>query len=137
MINKVFSLDCRLENDCIILSESEQFILLLMNNSYVSWFILVPKTSETEFYHLANNVQSQVLTIINRLSKLLVKDFKVDKINVASIGNIVEQMHIHIVGRYHTDPYWPGVVWGRDEKKPYTETEFKKIKIIMESILVL
>lgn len=137
MIEKLFELDKRLQQDCIVVSESAQFILLLMNNSLVSWFILVPKTTEKELYCLDNNFQSRIFAKINQISELLINEFKADKLNVASIGNIVEQMHIHIIGRYHTDPYWPGVVWGRDEKRNYTEDELKKIKIRLDSILVL
>ena len=137
MADKQFKLDDRLNNDCIIISESEQFLLLLMNNSLVSWFILVPKTDKNELYQLDNTMQGKILERINQISLILKNDFKADKINVASIGNIVNQMHIHIIGRYQSDPYWPDVVWGKEEKTPYTAAELKKIKIKLASILVL
>lgn len=137
MTEPSFKLDQHLDNDCIVLSESEQFLLLLMNNSLVSWFILVPKTDKIELYQLDNEFQSKIFEKVKQLSHILITDFKADKLNVASIGNIVKQMHIHIIGRYQSDPFWPGVVWGREEKIPYTAVELKKIEIKLESILVL
>ncbi|MBE9526741.1 MAG: HIT family protein [Proteobacteria bacterium] len=137
MAEQTFKLDSRLANDCIMVSESEQFCLLLMDNSLVSWFILVPKIDKTELYLLDEALQSQIFEKINLLSRILINDFKADKLNVASIGNIVEQLHIHVVGRYQSDPYWPGVVWGESKKKAYTAKEVKKIKIQLESILEL
>ena len=137
MAVQTFKLDSRLANDCILLSESKQFCLLLMDNSLISWFILVPKTDKTELYLLDKELQSQIFEKINLLSKVLINDFKADKLNIASIGNIVEQLHIHVVGRYQSDPYWPGVVWGGSEKQVYSEEEVKNIKIQLESILEL
>ena len=137
MVEQIFKLDSRLANDCIMVSESEQFCLLLMDNSLVSWFILVPKTDKTELYLLDEALQSQIFEKINLLSKILINDFKADKLNVASIGNIVEQLHIHVVGRYQSDPYWPGVVWGGTEKQVYRAQEVKNIKFQLKSILEL
>ena len=132
-----FKLDSRLENDCFILSESDQFVFLLMNNSLVPWFILVPKTDKTELYELDISTQTQVFSAINKISDFICDEYKPDKLNVAAIGNIVNQMHIHIVARYKTDAYWPGVVWGANEKKVYESVEVDKIKLKLNNILVL
>lgn len=134
---KKFKLDPRLENDCFILSESDQFLLLLMNNSLLPWFILVPKTDKQELYELDDVLQNQMTIRINHISKFVQEEFKTDKLNVAALGNIVNQMHIHIIGRYKTDCYWPGVVWGAIEKKEYNSAEVKKIKIALDSTLVI
>jgi len=130
-----FVLDERLQNDCFILAESGQFFVLLMNNSLVPWFILVPKTDKCELYQLGASMQTKVNDMINQLSKFVSNEFKTDKLNVAAIGNIVNQLHIHIVGRYKSDVFWPGVVWGANEKKVYTQTEVNKIKLGLNSIL--
>ncbi len=132
-----FKLDSRLENDCFILSESEQFVLLLMNNSLVPWFILVPKTDKTELYELDTTTQTQIFSAINKISDVINSEFKPDKLNVAAIGNIVIQMHIHIIARYKTDAYWPGVVWGMSEKKAYESFEVKKLTLVFTNILEL
>jgi len=132
-----FKLDPRLKNDCFILSESEQFLILLMNNSLVPWFILVPKTDKTELYELDGATHTQVFNVINQISNFVANEFKPDKLNVAAIGNIVSQMHIHIIGRYKSDAYWPGVVWGAAEKKVYNSIEADKIKMRLNKVLVL
>ncbi|MCU7939143.1 MAG: HIT family protein [gamma proteobacterium symbiont of Bathyaustriella thionipta] len=132
-----FKLDSRLENDCFILSESEQFVFLLMNNSLVPWFILVPKTDKTELYELDIVKQTEILDAINKVSDFIYDEFRPDKLNIAAIGNIVNQMHIHIVGRYKTDTYWPGVVWGASEKQAYKLSEVEKIKAKSNNILEL
>lgn len=132
-----FELDPRLQNDCFILSESELFLVLLMNNSLVPWFILVPKTDVTELYQLDEVMQSKVLGQINLISQFINDEFKPDKLNVAAIGNIVNQLHIHIVGRYKSDVYWPGVVWGSNEKKAYQQDELDSIKSQLNTSLVI
>ena len=134
---KEFKLDPRLESDCFILSESDQFLVLLMNNSLVPWFILVPKTDKTELFELDETMHSRVFNVTRQISKFVKNEYKPDKLNVAAIGNIVKQMHIHIVGRYKSDAYWPGVVWRAGEKETYKEVEVKKIKKILKNVLVL
>jgi len=134
---KEFKLDARLENDCFLLSESEQFCVLLMNNSLVPWFILVPKTDKTELYELEDDMRVQTFDVINQLSTFVKNEFTPDKLNVAAIGNIVSQMHIHIIGRYKTDIYWPGVVWGAKQKEVYLDDEVNIIKKSLNKVLVL
>ncbi len=118
-----FSLDSRLENDCHILGQFDDSLLLLMDNSLVPWFILVPRVDVTELYELDRDNQLQVLDQINLVSNHIKQEFSVDKINVAAIGNIVRQMHIHVVGRSETDYCWPNVVWGAEGRKTYLEQE--------------
>ncbi len=126
-----FKLDQRLKNDCFILDESENFILLLLNNALVPWFILVPKTDKTELYELDESLQQQIMSLINQISTYIKQEYLVDKLNIATIGNIVEQLHIHIIGRFKTDPYWPGVIWGREPKQPYAQ---KNVNIIQKQL---
>ncbi|MDX2505756.1 MAG: HIT family protein [Gammaproteobacteria bacterium] len=132
-----FKLDPRLQKDCFILSESEQFFVLLMNNSLVPWFILVPKTNQTELFQLDELMQTKVLALSNQIAKFISDEFKTDKLNMAAIGNIVSQLHIHIIGRYKSDAYWPGVVWGGSEKSAYSLAEVERIKIQLLNILVI
>ena len=92
-----------------------------MNNSTVPWFIIVPFTAKTEWYELDDSVQYNINKITNKLSKFLKDEYKVDKLNVATIGNIVKQMHIHVVGRFESDPVWPAPVWSNLEAKVYSD----------------
>ncbi len=102
-------------------------VLLLLNNSLVPWFIILPITSEIELYKLPGTERSILERYIDILSAFIVEHFNVDKLNVATIGNVVNQMHIHIVGRHENDYCWPDVVWGRSEKELYQEPEVQNI----------
>ncbi|MBF0264942.1 MAG: HIT family protein [Gammaproteobacteria bacterium] len=126
MIN--FELDERLKEDCHILLEEQSFYLLLMDNVLIPWFILVPKTDKTELFQLTVEQQRNYLEQTNCIAAFISSDLKADKINIGAIGNIVKQLHIHIIGRFINDPYWPGVVWGRDQKQAYSKKEFENLK---------
>lgn len=128
-ISSDFTLDPRLDNDCFVLGHLKTSRLLLLNNSLVPWFILVPDTSAKEIYELPHAQQLELLEEINIISSHLKQNFAVDKLNVAAIGNIVNQMHIHIVGRQVNDPFWPGVVWGAEGKLTYNNDEVAAIKL--------
>lgn len=104
----------------------------MSRNAHFPWFILVPDTDETEFYKLAQQQQQLLLEQINKLSAFIEKHFSVDKLNVATIGNIVSQMHVHVVGRHKQDVCWPGVVWGCDQFKNYDEGEVEAIRDQLE-----
>ena len=130
-----FKLDQQLKKDCFILDESENFILLLLNNALVPWFIVVPKTDKIELYELDEVLQQQIISLINQISTFIKQEYTVDKLNIATIGNMVEQLHIHIIGRFKTDPYWPGVVWGREAKKSYAQKNVNIIQKQLKAIL--
>ena len=119
----MFELDTRLANDTFEVCEHLDCKILLMNNSTVPWFIIVPFTAKTEWYDLDDFVQYNVTKITNKISKFLKDECKVDKLNVATIGNVVKQMHIHVVGRFETDPAWPAPVWGNLEAKIYSKDQ--------------
>ena len=123
-----FKLDPRLANDCFELGQLRTSRLLLLNNALVPWFILVPETNATEIYELPRNQLLILLDEINLISSHIKQNFTVDKLNVAAIGNIVNQMHIHIVGRHVDDFCWPGVVWGAEAKKTYDDNEVEIIR---------
>jgi len=131
----MFTLDERLNNDCIQLGESDSSILLLMNNAHFHWFILVPKTGKTEFYELDEPQQQELLREINALSEFIRCEYQPCKLNIATIGNIVSQMHIHVIGRQTTDPCWPGVVWGSPHKIPYTDEAVNTIRTRVDARL--
>ena len=122
-----FMLHQKLASDCIELGTLKDSMLLLMNNSLVPWFILVPKTIKRELYELTDTEQTDLYAHINLLSEFITRHFNVNKLNVASIGNVVNQMHIHVIGRRFDDYCWPDVVWGRTERQEYKEQEIVKI----------
>ena len=97
--------------------------VLLKDNAVFPWFILVPEVdaSITELHQLEATDYASVMFTIRQISEFVESHFKPDKLNVAAIGNIVSQLHIHVVARYETDPAWPGVVWSCNEKNHYTK----------------
>ncbi len=130
-----FELDARLAGDCLILGELDCSLLLLMNNSLVPWFILVPVTKATEIYQMQKEQQLQLLKEIDLLSDFINSEFAIEKLNVAAIGNIVRQLHVHIVGRHSSDYCWPGVVWGSQQSESYSDAEIKRIKASLKTRL--
>lgn len=122
-----FKLDPRLVADCIQLGKFGFSHVLLMNNPLLPWFILVPETTETEMYALPEAELHQLNTEIRGLCDHLGSHFNPDKLNVAAIGNIVRQLHVHVVGRTEGDYCWPGVVWGSQWEQRYTPERITQI----------
>jgi diadenosine tetraphosphate (Ap4A) HIT family hydrolase len=123
-----FILDQGLAQDTLLIQETSTSLVLLMNNAYFEWFILVPKTEVTEWYQVSNVDQVAIMAEVNAISRWINDSLNAEKLNVATIGNIVSQLHIHIVGRRSDDPEWPGVVWGTKSQKKYTDAQIENIR---------
>jgi diadenosine tetraphosphate (Ap4A) HIT family hydrolase len=130
-----FSLDPRLAADCIVMGEMRLSRLLLLNNSLLPWFILAPRRDAVELFELESEDQLALLEEITILSRFVKEHFRSEKLNVAAIGTIVRQMHIHVVGRKTTDFCWPNVVWGTKEKTPYSAEEIETLSADLEEAL--
>jgi diadenosine tetraphosphate (Ap4A) HIT family hydrolase len=122
-----FQINERLRADCVALAKLDLSHLLLMNNSLVPWFILVPETEAVELHDLSREDHARLTDEIRLVSRFVESEFEVEKLNVAAIGNIVRQMHIHVIGRRTDDFAWPGPVWGRPEKEAYLEGEIARL----------
>ena len=118
----------KLLEDCYLLGRFDGCVLLLMRNALFPWFVLVPQTNEIEFYKLDHDLQVKLIEQINHMSEFIEEHFRIDKINIASIGNVVSQMHVHVIGRTKDDVCWPGVVWGTRKFKPYEADQIEQIK---------
>ena len=123
-----FQLDERLARDCFELGSFKFCRLLLMNNPAIPWFILVPVTDCTEICDLSVEQQAQLWAEVNSVAAYVRNTFAVDKLNVAAIGNIVRQLHVHVVGRSETDYCWPGVVWGSEWNDTYAASDVAKLR---------
>lgn len=109
---------------------------MLMNDSTFPWFILVPeRTGIGEIYQLDEDDQSQFIRESCHLAEQLYAAFSADKINIAALGNLVSQLHVHHVVRYRGDPAWPAPIWGRFAAKPYTLEEFAERKARLAAVL--
>src|SRR5512139_608970 len=117
----MFTLDPRLQHDTIALGSFPLCLLLLMNDRTYPWLILVPKRPEIrEIYQLTVADQQQLLRESSLLAAALVTQFRPDKLNIAALGNLVPQLHLHHLVRYRSDPAWPAPVWGKTPPAPYT-----------------
>ena len=124
----MFELHPQLEKDCIFLGQFELCTLLLMNDSNYPWFILVPEREELrEIYELDDDDQKLFMKESGFLSRILKHYFHADKINIAALGNVVPQLHIHHIARYTDDIAWPAPIWGANPSVPYTEDQLEKI----------
>jgi diadenosine tetraphosphate (Ap4A) HIT family hydrolase len=120
----VFQLHPRLNEDCITIGNFPLCRLLLMNDASYPWFILVPQRQGVrEIFELDDADQQQLLRESSSLSRTLSEHFKADKINVAALGNMVPQLHIHHIARFTTDAAWPAPVWGHAPAKAYSVEE--------------
>ena len=120
-------MDSRLRSTCIDVASWPLCDVLLKNDARFPWFILVPRFEEIVAFHELNlREQTQIFKEIRRLSTLVEKQFRPDRINIASIGNIVPQLHIHVIARYTTDAVWPNPVWGTKEE-PYSAQALAEI----------
>ncbi|MGY8974952.1 MAG: HIT domain-containing protein [Alphaproteobacteria bacterium] len=124
-----FNLNKKLEADTHHISDLTLCRLLIMNNADYPWVILVPRRSNiSEIYQLTEIDRKKLDFEVNEISKKLSDYFKADKINIASIGNIVSQLHIHIVVRNKKDLSWPETVWGKSNNRPYSDNQLIKLK---------
>lgn len=97
--------------------------VLLMNDSNFPWLILVPqRPGLRDFHDLAGPDMTATVAEIGAASRALQALFAADKINVAALGNMVPQLHIHVIARHTDDPAWPKPVWGVVPPRPYDES---------------
>lgn len=122
-----FTLSPQLQKDCFVLGRLGNSQLLLLNNALLPWFILVPETEVTELFELDDALRLDLVQASDLLAGFVKSVFACDKINVASIGNVVSQLHMHVVGRRRDDVCWPGVVWGCEEREEYTDEAVMEI----------
>ena len=114
----------RLGADTIALGDFPLCRLLLMNDAQYPWFILVPRREGArEIYRLAEADQQQLLQESSQLARAIMDAFAGEKLNVAALGNLVPQLHVHHVVRYARDPAWPRPVWGLHPARPYAAPE--------------
>ena len=115
-----FELHERLAADCITLGDWPLCRVLLMNDASYPWLILVPRRPGLrDFHDVAPQDMPQFVDEISSASRALQSSFKPAKINVAALGNMVPQLHLHIIARFTDDPAWPGPIWGAQPAVPY------------------
>ena len=132
----MFELHPRLEADCISIGSFPLCRLLLMNDSNYPWFILVPRRAGVrEIFELSEDDQRQLLWESSSLSRVIADHFNADKINVAALGNMVPQLHVHHIVRYSSDPAWPAPVWGYAAAEPYSEQKLSELVATLRGLM--
>jgi diadenosine tetraphosphate (Ap4A) HIT family hydrolase len=123
-----FALDARLERDSLFIADGPLSQLRLMDDARYPWLLVVPRVANVaELVDLGGGQQRLLLAEINLASQLLRKTGRCDKINVGALGNIVRQLHVHVLARIEGDAAWPGPVWGQGKATPYPASERDRI----------
>ena len=115
-----FTVDARLVADTHAVGDLEFSRVLLMNDARFPWLILVPRRAGLrELIELPREDQHALLDEINRCAHVLHALEKPEKLNIAALGNVVAQLHVHVIARFANDAAWPRPVWGCGERVPY------------------
>jgi diadenosine tetraphosphate (Ap4A) HIT family hydrolase len=108
-----WSLDRQLARDTVPVGDLALSRVLLANDTNYPWLILVPRqTGLTEIIDLTNNDQIRLLGEIAAAARTLKSVTECEKLNIAALGNVVAQLHVHVIARRHNDAAWPKPVWG-------------------------
>ena len=127
----MFKLDKRLESDTILVKELKSFQVRMMNAKEFFWMVLIPnKPNLIELSDLNINERNYLMNFAVDLGKFIKNYEKYDKVNIGMLGNVVSQLHIHIVLRKLNDTAWPGPVWGRDFNNLDEKTKKYRFKLV-------
>lgn len=132
-LKKEFTLDTRIEKDTFLIAEDSHLKYLLMNNAHLPWIIVVPKQADVQnFIDLEPHLKLILVEKIDIIAKIIQENFSPDRVNIGMLGNIVTQMHWHIVARFEHDICWPKPVWGNLPSRKYendqAEAMLQKLK---------
>ncbi|GAB3476633.1 HIT domain-containing protein [Marinomonas epiphytica] len=138
----MFELDPVLARDSILVGCFPLCQLRLINDKQFPWFLLVPKVNGVrEIHELSEHDRKRLMAESCLLAEKLQEAFTATKLNVAALGNMVPQLHLHHIVRYNTDPCWPGPVWGQLPAIPYEEgnlaTILQKVRTLLSDDLVV
>lgn len=132
----MFELDPRLQADTWVLGDFPLCRLLLSKDANYPWLILVPRrAATTEIFELTEAEQAQLAVETAKLAEGMKPALKADKINVAALGNVVAQLHVHVIARYVADPAWPGPVWGKVPAVEYRPEQLDALKDTLRALL--
>ncbi|MES2823152.1 MAG: HIT family protein [Pseudomonadota bacterium] len=133
----MFELHPRLADDAIVIGSFDLSLLLLSKDANYPWCILVPQREDVfEIHHLSEEEQLQLMRESCRLAEVMTSLFDAYKMNVAALGNVVRQLHLHHIARFSDDAAWPQPVWGKVPMKPYTSQQLaERIKRLQNALV--
>jgi diadenosine tetraphosphate (Ap4A) HIT family hydrolase len=124
----MFALHEQLQKDCTVIGELSLSTLLLMNDAHYPWFVLVPRRELVrEWYELSEPDQQQLLREANGLAKFLQQQTGAKKMNIGALGNMVPQLHVHVIARFENDAAWPAPVWGKVPAQVYADEKLREM----------
>ena len=133
-----FTIHEQLLTDCFRLGRLETCHVLLHRNAALPWFILVPETGLQDLLDLPGEERDRAVAEAAALSGFVKHSLGYPKVNFAAIGNLVPQLHLHVVGRKPGDACWPAPVWGNlPDSATYTTTQVTEIRLALEKLLAL
>ncbi len=135
MLKSTVAIDPRLAEDTIPVARLQLSEVRLMDDSRFPWLVLIPARHATELFELSPLDRSSLMEEIATVSKALASIGLADKINVGSLGNIVPQLHVHVVGRRQGDAAWPGPVWGSGEAQRYGDEDREQMVAMIADAL--
>ncbi len=121
----MFELHGRLAADTVSVIDWPLCRVLLMDDATYPWLILVPRREAVELHDIEAADRAVLVEEIARASAVLKAETAADKVNVAALGNVVPQLHIHVIARFTSDPAWPRPVWGAAPARPYGSADRK------------
>ena len=131
-----FTLHPTLARDTVEVARLPLCRALLMNDRRFPWLILVPEREGIrEIHELPPADRAALIEEIARAGEALRRLFQPDKLNMGALGNIVPQLHVHVVARAAGDPAWPGPVWGSGAAVPYSEGEIEEARARLAAAL--
>lgn len=125
----MFVLNERLKNDTCLVGDLPLCRVLLMNDSRYPWLILVPRQADiSEVFQLSAPQQQTLWQETTQVAHALNTLFAADKMNIATLGNVVSQLHMHVVARMRNDAAWPAPVWGIGTAEPYSVEQIQLLR---------
>lgn len=131
-----FALASRLCADSVFLLDWPLSQVRLMDDARFPWLILIPRRAGLEEWTQLGAEDSAMLAgEIAKAGGALIQIFRPTKLNVGALGNIVRQMHVHVVARFANDPAWPGPVWGYGERRSYEDATRERLRTELLALL--
>ena len=131
-----FQLDDRLAADTVSVMQSGVVDIRMMRGGRYYWLVLVPQIEgAVEWFDLPDVAARGLFTTAQECAQRLQALTRADKMNIAALGNMVKQLHVHVIARHEADAAWPGPVWGVGEAVDFDEAELKDRLIALRAIL--
>ena len=131
-----FQLDDRLAADTVSVMQSGVIDVRMMRDARYYWLVLVPQIEgAVEWFDLPDVAARGLFTTAQECAQRLQALTRADKMNIAALGNMVKQLHVHVIARHEADEAWPGPVWGVGEAVDFDDAELKDRLIALRAIL--